>query len=235
MKELQDVVKKLKNVYNYYATLIDNNGQLTVHPNDHLLIKQWLAELVLLVRPYSENLSQNINVISQTLFVYSMPMIIGLNVFKFGALGVLLNYLQSKDFIGNYSKYLITPWADINEAVEKLLVDSSNAESRLSYNQVGVICREIYIILAQKVYNPQIHNSDNRIIGSIDAKRMFDAYIDYTVGDKKLKEYAKSAIALAEPVTHAKSENKVKMDTLVVALISLVGIINTIFKGDTND
>ncbi len=52
MKELQDTVKKLRNVYNYYATLIDNNGQLTVHPYDHRAIGQLLSKLVLLVKPY---------------------------------------------------------------------------------------------------------------------------------------------------------------------------------------
>lgn len=227
MKKLQETAKKLNDIIMHYARQINSGAIINICPVDISSFKMLLKDLISRVKIYSPYLSASLDDISKYLFVNHYGRVT-FNAFRFGALKSTVHYLQSKDFICNYAKYIITPWNDINEAVEKLLIDSNNVEGRLDYNQVGVICREIYILLAQKVFNPELYKTDDKAIGTADAKGMFVAYLDYTLDDKKLKEYAKSAVALAEPVTHAKSENKVKMDTLVIALISLVGIINKI-------
>lgn len=243
MLELQKTVKELTNIHEYYRVKINEAVSLTppmtippvvIAPNDFRCLNRLLQKLIAELKPFSTKLAQSLTDIHNRLYI-NYNSLVYFNTFSFGSLGTILSYLSSKDFICNFAKYIITPWNDINEAVEKLLLDSSSTEGRLDYNKVGVICREIYIMLAQKVYNPEIHKSKDKTISAADAKGMLEAYLDYKLDDKKLKEYTKSAVALAEPVTHAKSENKVKLDILVSALISLVGIINTIHNGVTND
>ena len=243
MLELQKTVAQITKIREYYRVKINEALPMTppitippvvIVPNDFRCLNRLLQRLIAELKPFSSRLAQSLMEIHNSLYV-NYNNLVYFNTFSFGSLGTILSFLSSKDFICNFAKYIITPWNDINEAVEKLLLDSSSTEGRLDYNKVGVICREIYIMLAQKVYNPEIHKSKDKTISTADAKGMLEAYLDYTLDDKKLKEYTKSAVALAEPITHAKSENKVKLDILVSALISLVGIINTLYNGVTND
>lgn len=82
-----------------------------------------------------------------------------INPYRFGVLGFLLRYLKSYDFICESAKYVRTPWANVNDAVKKLLFDANNVENRLDYNQVGVAAREIYILLAKKVFSGEVRKN----------------------------------------------------------------------------
>ena len=229
MKELQIIVDKLRDIYKLYAMNINNGVILLVHPNDKNNIEYLINNLIEKVKPFSENISVSLKDIKNHLFILGPT--IQINPFRFGALGAILSYLKSNDFISNYAKYIKTAWQDINVAVKKLLEDSSMANDRFSYNQVGVLGREIYILLAQKVFDKNIHVLPDTIeIGNTDTKRMLEAYFDYELQQKELKNYAKAAVKLAEKVTHNKSEDKQSMNTLVVAVISLVGIVNNVYQ-----
>ena len=176
MKELQKTVAKLSELRNHYVANINNVNDLRVHPNDIKFFNTFLTQLISQVLPYSPHIANSLNDIQANLFVRGA--IITFNPFRFGSLGTVLAYLKSNDFICNTSMYLNTPWNDINEAVKKLLEDSSFANVRLDYNQIGVTAREIYIMLAQKVYNPELHkNDDGKKIGKADAKGMLTAYL----------------------------------------------------------
>ena len=184
MKELQKTVAKLSELRNHYVANINNVNDLRVHPNDIKFFNTFLTQLISQVFPYSPHIANSLNDIQANLFVRGA--IVTFNPFRFGSLGTVLSYLKSNDFICNTSMYLNTPWNDINEAVKKLLEDSSLANVRLDYNQIGVAAREIYIMLAQKVYNPELHkNDDGKKIGKADAKGMLTAYLKYELQEQK--------------------------------------------------
>ena len=227
MKELQKTVAKLSELRNHYVANINNVNDLRVHPNDIKFFNTFLTQLISQVFPYSPHIANSLNDIQANLFVRGA--IVTFNPFRFGSLGTVLSYLKSNDFICNTSMYLNTPWNDINEAVKKLLEDSSLANVR--YNQIGVAAREIYILLAQKVYNPELHkNDDGKKIGKADAKGMLTAYLKYELQEQKLIDYATEAVKLAETVTHMKTEDIKRVQSLVIAVTSLVGIVNSVYR-----
>lgn len=229
MKELQITVSKLSEIRDFYGSRINSSGgqDLTVHPVDKNAINSLLTKLISQVSPYSINIANMLIDIQQYLFVNGITF----NPFCFGSLGTILEYIKSNDFICNSSMYINTPWNDINEAVKKLLEDSSMANVRLDYNQIGVAAREIYIMLAQKVYNPDLHKSaDGKKIGKTDAKGMLAAYFKYKLQGQSLINYANEAIKLAETVTHMKTDDVKRVQSLVIAVTSLVGIVNSVYR-----
>lgn len=233
MNDFQILVDKLRDIYKLYAVNINNGLLVIVHPIDKKNIEHLLNELIEKVKPFSENIYNSLSDIRTNLFIIGPAT--QLNPFRFGALGTILSYLKSDDFVSNYAKYIKTDWKDINLAIQKLLKDSSMANDRLSYNQVGVLGREIYIMLAQKVFIKEIHiSSDGMEISYTDTKRMLESYFDYELQRKEIKDYAKAAVKLAEKVTHDKTDDKQSMHTLIVAVISLVGIVNNVHKNKKN-
>lgn len=168
------------------------------------------------------------------LFIWNSNGTVGINPYRFGKLETVLNYLESSDFVCDFAKYIDTPWSEINSAIRKLLEDSAMASGRLSYNQVGVLGREIYIMLARKVYRPEMSNGER--IGVADAKGMIGNFIQYALIGKNyedLRSYANKAIQLAEHVTHDKTEDELGMESLVTAVIALVSVVNIIYKHKT--
>ena len=233
MKEIQSIIKKLKKFYQSLAQIINRGGVVVLNRFDAetalMLIKQLNAK----VKTYSISCSIMLDDIQSNLFVYNPNGTIGINPFRFGKLDAVLIYLDSNDFICDYAKYISTPWNDINLSIKKLLEDSANASDRLSYNQIGVLGREIFILLAQKVYKEEMNDNEDGIkISTADTKGMIGCYIRYRLkgsSHKELRNYADNAIKLAEHVTHTKTEDKICMDALVTAVIALVAVINIIY------
>lgn len=59
---------------------------------------------------------------------------------------------------------------------------------------------------------------------------MLDAYFTAKAQNKKVKHYAEAAVDLAETVTHIKTEDKERLNTLVVAVVSLTGLVSNIYQ-----
>lgn len=231
MKQLQATVSKLSELRNHYASYINNANNWTVNPNDIPAFNSLISNLISQILPYSPCIANMLIDIRNNLFVNGP--IITFNSFRFGSLGTILCYLKSNDFICNTAMYLSTPWIDINESVKKLLEDASKASVRLDYNQIGVAAREVYIMLAKKVYNPAIHkNEDDKKIGEADAKGMLTAFFNYELQGQSLKNYANEAVKLAETVTHMKTEDVKRVQSLIIAVTSLVGIVNSVHKAN---
>ncbi len=232
MKELQKMVEQLRDITNHYATLINSGTPFSVAYSDEKKICTLLDKLIVQVKPYSDNLSTNLTDVRNNLFIHNTNGFIAINSFRFGSLRTIISYLRSTDFICNFARYINTPWDDINQSMEKILKDASCAKDRLDFNQVGVTCRETYILLAKKVYNPDIHKEFSaKNVSDTDAKGMLGAYLTYHSQNDKLKKYVQEAVALAETVTHMKMEDYQRMNSLVIAIVSLVGIVNNIEEG----
>ena len=234
MKEIQNIVKKLSRIYRSWALIINSNQLIRLNRRNTDNVLSLLHELQIRLQIYNKTFCLILKDIINNLFVYNYDCSIGINPYRFGKLEGVLIYLESADFVCDYAKYITTPWEDINSGIKKLLEDSSNASNRLCYNQVGVLCRELCILLGRKVYKKEMNNrEDGKDIGPCDAKGMLSGYIEYMLKEKsnsELRNYANSAVKLAENLTHTKSEDKMNMKVLVTAVISLVSIISVIYN-----
>ena len=232
MKDILKDAQELRRFYDYYrAQLNGSRNPVLVPSGDVSLIQRHLDQLHQKTRFISPTMSAELADIRQYLFVAQGPGIYSFNFFKFGSLGVVLRYLQSEEFACDIARYIRTPWQDVNDAIKKLLVDANSVNTRIDYNQVGVAARELFIMLAQKVYSPEVKKATaGRNISLSDAKGMLEAFFDYKSTDADVKRYAKETIKLAEPLTHTKSENEEKMKTLIMAVVCLAGIVNTVYR-----
>lgn len=231
MKDILKNAQELRRFYDYYrAQLNGSRNPVFVPSGDVSLIQRHLDQLHQKTRFISPTMSAELADIRQYLFVAQGPGIYIFNISKFGALGVVLRYLQSEEFTCDIARYIRTPWQDINDAIKKLLIDANCVDTRIDYNQVSVAARELFIMLAQKVYSPEVKQAAGRVISSSDAKGMLEAFFAYKSTDADVKRYAKETIKLAEPLTHTKSEKEEKMKTLIMAVVCLAGIVNTVYK-----
>jgi len=234
MKEIQDIITRLKKFYQSLAQIINSGGVVVLNRFDAETALTLIKQLNVKVKVYNKSCSMILNDIQSNLFTYNPDGTIGINPFRFGKLEAVLIYLESSDFVCAYAKYINTPWEDINLSIKKLLEDSAKATDRLSYNQVGVLSREIFILLAQKVYKEEMNdNEDCKKISIADAKGMLGCYISYVLKGssyKELRNYTDNPIKLAEHVTHTKTEDKASMESVVTAVIALVSVINIIYK-----
>ena len=231
MKDIIKNVQDLNRFFDYYRVQLNNSrNPIIVPPNDVYQMQLLLEQLSKKVLALSLTMSAELVEIRKYLFVSQGPGIYLINLSRFGALGVVLRYLQSDDFICDSARYIRTPWQDVNAALKKILADANSVETRIDYNQVGVAARELFIILAQKVYTSEVKKATGRNISVADAKGMLEAFFDYKSTDDDVKKYAKETIKLAEPLTHTKSENNEKMKTLVMAVVCLAGIVNAVYK-----
>lgn len=230
MTKLQIFASQLNDIVMHYARQINNGAYVMVCKKDVDTFYNLLDNLTTQVKSYSEFLANSLTDIRRNLFI--IQGVITFNPFRFGSLKTIVQYLLSNDFICNYAKYILTPWKDINEALALLLKDASVAKTRLEFNQVGVTARELYIMLAKKVYIKSDLTSDKGI-GDADAKGMLNTFLQRYQQNEKVKKYCDAAISLAETVTHMKTDDKQRMDTLVTAVVSLIGLINSLH--DNND
>ena len=229
IKNINTHVEELLRVHDYYRATINNNpgrAVLVTQP-DYFYMLNLIGQLRNEINEFNPTISKELGDIYQYLFDNQGV----INPYRFGVLGFILRYLKSYEFICESAKYIRTPWADVNDAVKKLIVDANNVENRLDYNQVGVAAREIYILLAKKVFSEEVSKKfADKNIGNADAKGMLDAFFEFKSTDSDVRRYAKEAIKLAEPLAHTKTENQEKMKALLIAVIALVGIVTAVYQ-----
>ena len=231
MTELIKDIQELRRIFDYYRVQINSGNPVNIPQGDIAQMLRLIDQLRRDTVHISPCVSAELKDIEGYLFVTQGPGFTTFNPYRFGALGAALRYLQSDEFACDSARFVRTPWDDVNAALKKLLIDANSVESRLDYNKVGVTARELYIMLAQKVYTSEVRQfAVERRIGPADAKGMLEAFFDYKSTDDDVKRYAKETIKLAEPLTHTKSENEEKLNTLVMAVVCLTGIVNAIYQ-----
>lgn len=140
----------------------------------------------------------------------------------------------------NISPSLTTPiieledWERIKRTVIKIKQESNVAKNEEDFQQIGLLCREVIISLAQNIYNPEIHGAVDEKgteIGETDAVRMIGNYIKVRLAgssNEELRVYAKATNKLANLLTHKRDANKQDMLLSVsatMALINFIGIL----------
>ena len=146
-----------------------------------------------------------------------------------------LSYFDDTEYSNSIETFVeLDDWERIRRTVTKIKRDSSIAKNEEDFQSIGLLCREVIISLAQAVYNPVVHGTEDEkgvIIGETDAVRMIGNYISIELSgssNDELRAYAKNTNKLANRLTHERNATKKDMLLSVsstIALINFIGII----------
>lgn len=125
-----------------------------------------------------------------------------------------------------------TGWDRVDRAIYEMKSNLSNAKNEEQFQAIAMIGRETLITIAQQVYNAKIHICEDGVVPSnTDSKRMLDAYIQYTLcgsSNERQRKFAKSAIDLANQVTHDRCAVKKDAELCYIAVLSVANVIKTL-------
>jgi len=126
----------------------------------------------------------------------------------------------------------VEEWDKINESIYSAKNKLDSAKTTVDYQAIGVICREIIILLAKEVYNKEIKiSADGKMIGKNDAKRQLESYVDSLNDNFKsgnLVKFIKSTITYANELTHKDNAEEEHAKICFYATSALVNIISSI-------
>lgn len=99
-----------------------------------------------------------------------------------------------------------TGWSRVDRGVYEIRRRLEQAEVEEHFQAVGLLCREVLISLAQVVFDPQRHQTEDGVQPSeADGKRMLDAYIAAELSggpNEGVRRHAKAALSLANDLQH---------------------------------
>lgn len=126
-----------------------------------------------------------------------------------------------------------TGWVKIDNGINAARKAIEVANDEIGFQQVGLICRETLINLAQQVFDPDRHRSTDGINpSSTDAKRMLDAYLAAELPggtNEAARKHAKAALTLANDLTHRRTatfRDAALCAEATTSIINLVAIIS---------
>ncbi len=125
-------------------------------------------------------------------------------------------------------------WDRIKRAVVKIKQDSVTARIEEDFQQIGLLCREVIISLAQAVFRPEVHGAideEGKTIGKTDANRMISNYLTYKLAgssNQEIRAYAKNTNKLANQLTHKRDASRKDMLMAVSATIALINFIGVL-------
>lgn len=122
-----------------------------------------------------------------------------------------------------------TGWQKVDRQLREIRHRLDTAESEEQYQAVGLLCREVLITVAQEVYEPESHVSQDGVIPSeTDAKRMLEAYFASALGggaNQEARAHAKAALRLANTLQHKRTADFRMAALCVEATTSVVNIL----------
>jgi hypothetical protein len=122
-----------------------------------------------------------------------------------------------------------TGWANIDRSLGEVRRRLAEAKTEEQFQAIGLLCRETLISLAQIVYNPQRHISEDGVIPSkTDAKRMLKSYLSAELsGDTNqiARKHAKASLDLANDLQHRRTATFQHATLCAEASTSLVNLI----------
>jgi len=140
--------------------------------------------------------------------------------------GDLPTYKSRRDYISDIYKALInyikqgysvsvleeaTGWTKVDQDLSYMREQLAKAITGTQFQGVGHTCREIFISLAQSVYDPLLHSPKNGgNFSETDAKRMLEGYILKELSglvNEELRKHAKASLALANALQHRRTAN----------------------------
>jgi hypothetical protein len=122
-----------------------------------------------------------------------------------------------------------TGWPRVDRGVYEIRRRLEQAETEEQFQAVGLLCREALISLAQVVYDPQRHPTDDGVAPSeTDAKRMLDNYLAVELAgspNEGVRRHAKAALTLANDLQHHRTATYRQAALCAEATTSLVNLV----------
>ena len=105
-----------------------------------------------------------------------------------------------------------TGWERVDRTLAKARAQIDTASGEEDYQTIGLLCREVMISLAQAVYDPEIHFSEDGVLPSpTDANRMLEGYVAHSFPGESYKEvraHARAALSLALNLQHRRTATR---------------------------
>lgn len=122
-----------------------------------------------------------------------------------------------------------TGWPRVDRGIYEIRRRLEQADAEEQFQAVGLLCREVLISVAQVVYDPQRHASEDGVAPSeTDAKRMLDSYLVAKLAggpNEGVRRYAKAALALANDLQHHRTADHRQAALCAEATTSVVNIV----------
>jgi len=130
-----------------------------------------------------------------------------------------------------------TGWVKIDSSIGEARSRLAEASDEIGYQQVGLICRETLISLAQMVYDPARHPIlDGVEVSTTDAKRMLEAYLHVELSghsNEVARKHARASLEFANELTHKRTATFKDAALCAEATTSVINII-AIVSGQRN-
>jgi hypothetical protein len=102
-----------------------------------------------------------------------------------------------------------TGWGKVDRGIRAIIQRIETAQNEEDFQTVGLLCREVLISLAQCVYDPSIHKTEDGVVPSqTDANRMLGTYLSHELtgsSDEAARRHAKAALTLANDLQHRRT------------------------------
>jgi len=147
---------------------------------------------------------------------------------------------DSKQIFGEYiHKYYynasISDGYRVDRAIYEMKQRISVADTEEKFQAIGMLGRETLITTAQQVFDRDLHKTEDGVNPSdTDSKRMLDAYFMYTLSgsaNERYRKFAKSAVDLANHLTHDRMAEKSDAEMCITAVTAVINLVRALSCG----
>ena len=131
--------------------------------------------------------------------------------------------------------YEPTGWDRVDRAIYEMKQRIAVADTEEKFQAIGMLGRETLITTAQQVFNRDLHKTEDGVNPSdTDSKRMWDAYFMYTLSgsaNERYRKFAKSAVDLANHLTHDRMAEKSDAEMCITAVTAVINLVRALSCG----
>lgn len=129
-------------------------------------------------------------------------------------------------------QYQPTGWERVDRSIDEMKSRLEVAIAEEQFQAIGMLGRETIITIAQQVFDRTLHKTDDGVEPSeTDAKRMLDAFLGYELSgasNERTRKFAKSAVDMANHLTHDRMATKRDASMCLVSVTSVASLIKLI-------
>ena len=148
-----------------------------------------------------------------------------------------VSYNINKDSLGDGLTHLFTSpigWQRVDRTMDRIRELLTTASTEEQFQEVGVLCREGLISVAQAVFDARRHPplpNDNTDVSDTDAKRMIGRFVASAfpgASSQEIRKCVNSAVDLANKVTHRRTSAYRDAALCAQATFNVIGLITLI-------
>ena len=148
-----------------------------------------------------------------------------------------VNFNISRDSLRDGLTHLFTSptgWQRVDRTMDRIRELLATASTEEHFQEVGVLCREGLISVAQAVFDPTRHPplpNENTDVSDTDAKRMLARYVavEYSgASGQEVRKCVNSAVDLANKMTHGRASDHRGAALCAQVTFNVVGLISLI-------